>query len=257
MRRVAFCGKHTSMRSSKHLLLCVAAVLGLNWLGLAAEDSPDQAKAREALRQAVGPPATTQSAVAPAVQTPAGTDSAALEQAREQLRRKMAELEGQQGGAKPTTVSQPVVTATPSAAAGQGKEEELRRALEEAMKQPATAAGAEAKAKADLQARTKAEAKARAEAEKQAQKDAKARQEAEKRAAKTTKAPPQTAASEPKPSAKMAVPALPTFAPMEPPPLPISADKQRQLAELLEQYKADKVTPDEYQRQRAKILSEK
>jgi hypothetical protein len=228
------------MRSSKTVLLCVAAVLGFHWLSLAA-----------------GQAATTQSAVAPAAQAPAGTDSAAIEQAREQLRRKMAELEGQQGGSNPTTVSQPGATSTPSAAVSQGQEAELRRALEEAMKQPPTTPESEAKAKADLEARTKAEAKARAEAEKQAQKDAKARQEAEKRPAQTAKAPPQTAAVEAKPSAKMAIPALPTFAPMEPPPLPISADKQRQLAELLEQYKADKVTPDEYQRQRAKILSEK
>jgi hypothetical protein len=44
--------------------------------------------------------------------------------------------------------------------------------------------------------------------------------------------------------------------PIEPPPLPISADKQAQLQALLAIYKADKITPAEYQAQRAKILAE-
>ncbi|HEV2691333.1 MAG TPA: hypothetical protein VG347_00395 [Verrucomicrobiae bacterium] len=40
------------------------------------------------------------------------------------------------------------------------------------------------------------------------------------------------------------------------PPLPISADKQQKLSDLLAKYKMDQVTPDEYQKQRAAILAE-
>jgi len=39
------------------------------------------------------------------------------------------------------------------------------------------------------------------------------------------------------------------------PPLPISAEKQQKLHELLAKYQADQITPDEYQKQRAAILA--
>ena len=38
--------------------------------------------------------------------------------------------------------------------------------------------------------------------------------------------------------------------------LPISATKQEQLQALLVKYKADQITPDEYQTQRAAILAQ-
>jgi hypothetical protein len=44
--------------------------------------------------------------------------------------------------------------------------------------------------------------------------------------------------------------------PLPPPPLPISADKQRRLADLLVKYQADTITPEQYHQQRAKILAE-
>jgi len=53
--------------------------------------------------------------------------------------------------------------------------------------------------------------------------------------------------------AKMTTPAMPV---MTSPPLPISADKQQQLQALLEKYKADQLTPAEYQTQRAAILAQ-
>lgn len=40
------------------------------------------------------------------------------------------------------------------------------------------------------------------------------------------------------------------------PPLPISASKQAKLDELLNQYKADRITPEQYHQQRAAILAE-
>jgi len=40
------------------------------------------------------------------------------------------------------------------------------------------------------------------------------------------------------------------------PPLPITMEKQQKLQELLAKYRADQVTPEEYQKQRAAILAE-
>ena len=39
------------------------------------------------------------------------------------------------------------------------------------------------------------------------------------------------------------------------PPLPISTGKQQQLDSLLLKYKADQITPEQYQAERAKILA--
>jgi hypothetical protein len=46
------------------------------------------------------------------------------------------------------------------------------------------------------------------------------------------------------------------FIPLEAPPLPISLEKQQRLADLLQQYKADAITPEQYHRERARILAE-
>jgi len=40
------------------------------------------------------------------------------------------------------------------------------------------------------------------------------------------------------------------------PPLPISPSKEAQLQSLLQQYKSDQITPEQYQIERAKILAE-
>ena len=54
-----------------------------------------------------------------------------------------------------------------------------------------------------------------------------------------------------KAEAKLSAPAIVSVAP----PLPINSIQQHKLAELLVKYKADKVTPDEYQKLRAAILA--
>jgi hypothetical protein len=46
------------------------------------------------------------------------------------------------------------------------------------------------------------------------------------------------------------------FPPMASPPLPINASKEQRLRELLQQYKADLISPEQYHAARAKILSE-
>lgn len=45
------------------------------------------------------------------------------------------------------------------------------------------------------------------------------------------------------------------FPPLEGPPLPISSEKHQRLNELLERYRNDQVTPEQYQAERAKILA--
>ncbi len=46
------------------------------------------------------------------------------------------------------------------------------------------------------------------------------------------------------------------FKPIERPPPPISEDKAQRLTELLLKYKADEITPGQYQTERARILAE-
>jgi hypothetical protein len=47
-----------------------------------------------------------------------------------------------------------------------------------------------------------------------------------------------------------------SFKPLDAPPLPFGGDKQQRLDDLLTQYKADQITPQQYHEQRAKILAE-
>jgi hypothetical protein len=53
-----------------------------------------------------------------------------------------------------------------------------------------------------------------------------------------------------------ASPATATASASAPPPSGVSPDKEQRLYQLLQDYKADKLTPFEYHTQRAKILSE-
>jgi hypothetical protein len=49
---------------------------------------------------------------------------------------------------------------------------------------------------------------------------------------------------------------MPGLKPIEAPPLPISAAKQSQLDTLLDLYKTDRISPADYQKQRAAILAQ-
>ncbi len=88
-------------------------------------------------------------------------------------------------------------------------------------------------------ARAKEEAAQAKEAE---AKEAKARAEAEKQALKEAE--------------KKQMQSAGGFAPMAAPPSSLSGSKEARLAELLELYRADKITPQEYHTQRAKIIAE-
>ena len=142
------------------------------------------------------------------------------------------------------------------------KPEETTASKAEAKKQ----ADAEAKARKEAEKKAKAEAKANREAEKaeqaiikkHAEAEAKARKEAEKKAqaeeapkAESQKPPAEQSQAQPKSGKK-----APALTPIEPAPLPISADKQQRLADLLRQYKADQLSPEQYHQARTKILAE-
>ena len=57
-------------------------------------------------------------------------------------------------------------------------------------------------------------------------------------------------------AAKKAIPALSAAALMDAPPAAVSAAKQQKLNDALARYKADKLTPEEYHAERAKILAQ-
>lgn len=58
------------------------------------------------------------------------------------------------------------------------------------------------------------------------------------------------------PPPQMQNPPASTLPALQGPPSPLSASKQQQLEALLQQYKADQITPQQYHEQRAKILGE-
>jgi hypothetical protein len=74
--------------------------------------------------------------------------------------------------------------------------------------------------------------------------------------AKTAKTEVAQSTVSPAPKAKVAAKRVLTYQPIERPVSPLSADKEQRLSELLQQYKADQITPEQYQTQRAKILAE-
>jgi hypothetical protein len=76
---------------------------------------------------------------------------------------------------------------------------------------------------------------------------------------KATTTPPPVAVAPPPPKPQKNAPAVKPsthFQTLEAPAAPISGDKQQRLAALLQQYKADQLTPEQYHTQRAKILAE-
>jgi hypothetical protein len=85
-----------------------------------------------------------------------------------------------------------------------------------------------------------------------------AKAEKKKKADKKKAAATQAATSKASTNAPAMKPAKQPAAlqPISGPASPLSADKQKRLADILAQYRADKITPQEYHAQRAKILAE-
>ena len=113
---------------------------------------------------------------------------------------------------------------------------------------PAEVIEAEKAAAAAEEKRLADEAKAR----RAAAAEASARAKAEKQAAAEAK---KAKSDKPKPEATTVTSPV-TLAPVEPPPSAVSASKEAKLAELLRKYKSDSITPDEYHKERARILAE-
>ena len=145
------------------------------------------------------------------------------------------------------------------------QEEANAKARKEADKKAKADAEAQQKAeKAEKKKQAEAEAKARKETEKQAQAEAAEKRKAEKDEKaileRHTEAQAKSKAKKPAPE-----PAKPkekvergqqVMKPIEAPPVPLSADKQQRLAELLQQYQKDQLSPEQYHQQRAKVLAE-
>ncbi|HEU5122674.1 MAG TPA: hypothetical protein VFW05_01280 [Verrucomicrobiae bacterium] len=227
-------------------------------------------KAREALRQkmnelsnATAPEQAPVQAQKPAAETPVATPAPAviqepskqttatpapahrasdeaIEKAREALRQKMSELENT-APAEPATTSAPAVVQqpatetpamqenifqTPPPAVSENDVEKAREALREKMSEIEKQKAA---AKTEV-----VSAPANKEPEKAEQPKV---EKAEKSKEVTRRKDPNA------------------FPPLSAPPTGLTAEQEQRLAELLEQYKADKLTPDQYHEARAKVLA--
>ncbi|MDB6124882.1 MAG: hypothetical protein JWQ71_3875 [Pedosphaera sp.] len=278
------------MQMPKSLLVVCMAALGVSSLQ-AQNDSDLQLRAREELRRKIAdlrteqPSSSNAAAAASPTQAPrtapAVAESAPVApaqaaapldkegQAREALRQKIAEIRAQQKDVELRAQGGRVVRSQPAETqpvasevkpqppvqvpAVDTKAEEAKGRAEEARIMEMNRQQAEAKAKLEAtpvidakaeKARKKMEAKAQAEAEKQAKARAK-RESAEQADANKYKTVELFSA---RPVEKGATPASNTTG--------SSGSKEVRLATLLEQYKADKITPAEYHSERAKILAE-
>jgi hypothetical protein len=230
-------GVKNIMQISKLLPPICALVVCVNCVSLRAQDNPAQATARAALLEKMN---TLDAADAqpPTNSVTLSGDNPAQAAARAALMEKMAELDA-------TNTQPPAIIVTPSGAT-------LEKPISPAIQTPppaptlpesqmaSTDNESEMKANADEQkAALLAEGKKTAEAAAQAEAEAKAKAQ---QVAKAQKAAAKTGDL--------------GLTPIEAPPLPISAAKQEQLQAILEKYKADQISPAEYQTQRAAILAQ-
>ena len=185
------------------------------------------------------PPAVTPEAV-PAIAPP---DSDAIAKAREAMRQKMQDMEAQPtvapsqpappvtAPAPPVAVPAPAVAATPPAVAAPAEPQFPPGA------DPETIAKARDAMRLKLQ---QVEAQPPAPAE---------------TVARISPPPPGTKPPRvPEPPKPVKVTSKLSFPQLEAPPLPINADKQQQLNLLLQKYRADEISPEQYHAERAKIL---
>jgi len=224
-----------------------------------AQDNEAQAKAREALRQKV----TQLDGSAPAPQ-----DTEAQAKAREALRKKLNEA--QPIGSQPV-ISQPAssssapveIKMSPAASPADAKAvEKARQAVREKLDElnagspdsPEVAKAREA-LRQELAHTTASKPLVSQNAEKAERAQTEAQSKAEKAA--QIEADKSEAAAQAERRAKRNANLAPTaFQPIESPALPISNDKQQRLAELLQKYRTDQITPEQYHQERAKILGQ-
>ena len=210
--------------------------------------------------------------VAPALVVPAKQPTGDIEQARQQMRQKIVELDKPTAAqtqdvkpaptapavkpatVKPVVVSKPPqpVTAQPDVVKSLPKVDSDRIAQARAtMEQKINELNTEAKSPASAKSPVVTVPASKAEPVKNvtavksapAKKESHERKDAEKQALKAA-------------TDKKAPPTLSAAMLMDAPPAAVSATKQQRLNDLLVSYKANKITPEEYHRQRAKILAE-
>ncbi|HEX3889644.1 MAG TPA: hypothetical protein VHX90_02235 [Verrucomicrobiae bacterium] len=229
------------MQFSKFMPLLCAAIVCAGFISARADDSPAQAAARVALDQKMreldAQPVSTNAETPPAiVVTPSGAmqeqsapstasaDNAAQAKALEALQQKMSQLD-----------KQPPVETTPTSSDSDAQAA-ARAALDQKMRElDAQQASANTKTLPVIIITPSIAAPEQP----------------------VQTAPVQTSVVAMPPPSDVNYPGKSLgFKPIEAPELPISADKEAQLQALLIVYKADRITPAEYQVQRAKILSE-
>ncbi len=195
--------------------------------------------------------------VAPVISAPQ-TSQANIEKAREALRQKMNELEQQPAPAQPATSQAPAtvppatVTATPSEGAyfqpvpqtSGADVEKAREALHQKLNelapaQPAVATPANQQPEQPIITKTKAKETIKPAAQ--------AKPVVEKASAS------EKTVEKPKPTAKSKL--SQAWQPLPAPPTGLSPEKEQQLKLLLDDYKADRLTPEQYHEARAKILA--
>lgn len=250
------------MKISRLLPAFALSAVAFTTPSLLAADPATEARLLEALRQRLAEESSAPAPAAPTV-TPAARssvtrvvepsatpavvapveDDALTQRLREAVRARAVEVETQRAGTTSTT-SQP-------------GSESLSEALRQRMAEEPAPAPAPIFRSRDPQVQTVEEAVAAAEAR---QREAEARRLAaeERRARRTTART--TAAPAPAPAIASA-PASAAPAGLQPVPLavpasPVPATKEQQLAELLQRYKADEITPQEYHAERARILAQ-
>lgn len=273
------------MQTSKLILVICAVALFTGDSILRAQETEAQKRAREALRQkmlelegqpipvAPPPPAAPQppeaappQAIAPATPAPVAPDFApapsvnrdAQARALEALRQKMHEGQPQQPAAPatvatpaappppitPVTPPAPAPVAGPARSADHDAQARALEALRQSMnagqvQQPGTPPPAPAATGSPGATDSSAQVRAQ-QALEQKMRELDARQ------------PVAPLVTTP------VAPTFPTvaFKPIEPLPSPVSGPKAQRLAELLRQYRADQITPEDYHKQRAAILAE-
>jgi hypothetical protein len=172
-----------------------------------------------------------------------GTDNEAQAKAREALRQKLQE-------SQPALVADSPVVALAREAL-QNKMQELDAQERAWSSGPSPDSDAIAKARAAVREQMAAAAPAPpAPSTQEAPKAAAAPAAPQKVAATAPAAPPEAKPAKAKSGSL-------DFPPLDGPGSPLSAEKQQQLNELLQKYRADQITPEQYHAERAKILAER
>lgn len=181
-------------------------------------------KQKEATRIAAEKLAQEQARQAQAFVTVPKVDDARLAEAREEMRRAISEARA--ATPTPTTVKPVVKQPTQTTTSKPGVTDVTATTVKPVVSDSA-----------------RKEAEAKHLAAEQKAREAAARKQAEEQAMKAA-------------AQKKALPALSAAALMDAPPAAVSVAKQQRLNEVLARYKADKLTPEQYHAERAKILAE-